>query len=121
MASRPSVAPAPLLRADGLTRQVDGRVIVDHVTVELQAGEVLAVVGASGSASPRSSACSAASTSPRGGPYISMGSTTAACPRASCGGVSDSSSNGPGSFRARSRTTFVSGPRRGASGSTTRP
>ena len=49
MATRPSVTPAPLLRAEGLTRQVDGRVIVDHVTVELHAGEVLAVVGASGS------------------------------------------------------------------------
>ena len=49
MATQPSTAPAPLLRADGLTRRVDGRAIVDGVTVEVQAGEVLAVVGASGS------------------------------------------------------------------------
>ena len=42
MASEPSASRAPLLRADGLTRRVDGRDIVHDVTVEVRAGEVVA-------------------------------------------------------------------------------
>ena len=49
IATQPDPTAVPLLRANGLTRRVDGRAIVDDVTVKVEAGEVLAVVGASGS------------------------------------------------------------------------
>jgi putative ABC transport system ATP-binding protein len=40
---------SPLLRAERLTRVVDGRRVVDDVSVDVARGEVLAVVGQSGS------------------------------------------------------------------------
>ena len=49
--SEPSRRPAPngpVLRAEGLTRDLGGRVLVDAVSVEVARGEVLAVVGPSG-------------------------------------------------------------------------
>ena len=49
MATVTSPGTVPLLRTSGLTRSVEGRVIVDDVTVDVAEGEVLAVVGASGS------------------------------------------------------------------------
>jgi putative ABC transport system ATP-binding protein len=42
-------AGTPLLRTDRLTRRADGRAIVEDVSVEVGAGEVVAVVGTSGS------------------------------------------------------------------------
>ncbi len=40
---------APILRADHLSRVVDGRCLVEDITVDVGRGDVLAVVGASGS------------------------------------------------------------------------
>src|SRR3954453_19541259 len=40
---------APLLRADHLTRDVNGKAIVHEVSFEVQEGELLAIVGPSGS------------------------------------------------------------------------
>ncbi len=39
----------PVLRSDGLTRVVDGRVLVGEVSIEVRRGEVVAVTGPSGS------------------------------------------------------------------------
>ena len=44
-----SVAPRPILRTDYLTRVVDGRMLVNEITIEVHAAEVLAIVGPSGS------------------------------------------------------------------------
>ena len=40
---------APILRTDCLTRVVDGRMLVNEITIEVHAAEVLAIVGPSGS------------------------------------------------------------------------
>jgi putative ABC transport system ATP-binding protein len=42
-------APTPILRADHLTRRVGDAVLVDEVSMDVQSGDVFAVVGASGS------------------------------------------------------------------------
>jgi putative ABC transport system ATP-binding protein len=39
---------APLLRTDELTRVVEGRALVDHVTIQVGHGEVVAITGPSG-------------------------------------------------------------------------
>lgn len=44
-----STSDAAVLRVDGLTTRIGGAVLHDHLAFELKAGEVLAVVGASGS------------------------------------------------------------------------
>ena len=44
----PAAPDGPVLRTDGLTRDLGGRVLVDAVSVEVARGDVLAVVGPSG-------------------------------------------------------------------------
>ena len=44
-----SAAPEPILSTDHLTRIVDGRAIVNEISIEVRAAEVLAIVGPSGS------------------------------------------------------------------------
>ncbi|UCC74722.1 MAG: ATP-binding cassette domain-containing protein [Gemmatimonadota bacterium] len=39
---------APVLRGEGLTRVVEGRALVNHVSIEVQRGEVVAITGPSG-------------------------------------------------------------------------
>jgi putative ABC transport system ATP-binding protein len=41
-------AQAPALRAEHLTRSVQGKILVDDITVDVEGGTVLAVVGPSG-------------------------------------------------------------------------
>ncbi len=45
----PTDPQAPVLRTENLTRVVDGKALVDDVTLSLDRGEVVALVGASGS------------------------------------------------------------------------
>jgi putative ABC transport system ATP-binding protein len=41
--------PEPILKVEGLTREVDGKVLVDHIFVEVCCCDVVAIVGPSGS------------------------------------------------------------------------
>jgi len=49
MMGAPAANEGPILRADRLTRRADGRTIVENITVEVREGEVVAIVGTSGS------------------------------------------------------------------------
>jgi putative ABC transport system ATP-binding protein len=49
MMAAPAAMQEPILRADRLTRRADGRAIVENVTIEVRKGEVVAIVGTSGS------------------------------------------------------------------------
>ncbi len=48
MSSTAELANEPVLRADDLTRRVEGRTLVDRVSLEVDAGEVVAITGPSG-------------------------------------------------------------------------
>lgn len=49
MSDRDERPNAPVLRTEGLTRVVEGRALVDRVSIEVRRGEVVAITGPSGS------------------------------------------------------------------------
>ncbi|MGW7265368.1 ABC transporter ATP-binding protein [Streptomyces sp. NPDC054842] len=45
---RTAPVPAPAVRVDGLTRSFDGRAVIDHLRLDVQPGEFVALLGRSG-------------------------------------------------------------------------
>ena len=88
-----------MIRVERLTRRYGAAVVVDGLTFTVAAGELLVLLGGSGSGKTTTLKMINRLIEPTAGSVALAASTPRACPRSSCAGASVTCSSGSGCFR----------------------